>query len=184
MNQPILNIADVELRDWGHGAPPMYPGATAPKEDFQARLGDIAGKIGAQKLGYGLVVVPPGKRAWPAHSHRVNEEAFFILDGQGEVRIGQEVFPIKKGDFIATPPGGPETAHQIRNTSAKDELKYIAISTRETPEIVHYPRLWQSRCRASRRRPGRQAAALVASVAPGTDPHLLGWRVVLLARRA
>ncbi|MFZ1990157.1 MAG: cupin domain-containing protein, partial [Alphaproteobacteria bacterium] len=126
MPGPILNIANVELRDFGHGAPPMYPGATPPGEAFKAKLGDIAGQIGAQKLGYGLVVLPPGKRGWPAHSHRVNEEAFFILEGQGEVRIGKETYPVKKGDFIANPPGGPETAHQIRNTSSAHELRYIA----------------------------------------------------------
>lgn len=139
MTRPILNIADVELRDFGHGAPAMQPGATPPKEHFQAKLGDIAGRIGAQKLGYGLVVLPPGKRGWPAHNHRVNEEAFFILDGEGEVRIGKDVYPVRKGDFIAHPPGGAETAHQLRNTSATNDLKYLAISTRETPEIVDYP---------------------------------------------
>jgi uncharacterized cupin superfamily protein len=54
------------------------------------------------------------------------------------VRIGPERFPIKKGDVIAHPPGGPETAHQIVNTS-KAELKYLAISTLEIPEICDYP---------------------------------------------
>ena len=139
MPGPILNIDDVEFRDFGHGAPPMYPGATPPREEFQAKLGDIAGRIGGQKLGYGLVVLPPGKRGWPAHSHRVNEEAFFIFEGKGEVRIGKEIYPVKKGDFIANPPGGAETAHQIRNTSKTADLKYLAISTRESPEIVDYP---------------------------------------------
>jgi len=139
MTRPIINIADVEFREHGHGAPALQPGAPPPREIYQARLGDVAGRIGARKLGYGIVVVPPGKRAWPAHSHRVNEEAFFVLEGDGEVRIGSEVYPVKKGDFIANPPGGPEGAHQIRNTSANNELKYIAISTRETPEVVHYP---------------------------------------------
>ena len=41
--------------------------------------------------------------------------------------------------MIACPPGGPETAHQIRNTSDSAELKYLAISTRLSPEVVDYP---------------------------------------------
>jgi uncharacterized cupin superfamily protein len=139
MTRPILNIADVEFRPWGYRAPAMQPNATPPKEIYQARLGDIAGKLGAQKLGYGLVVLPPGKRGWPAHNHRINEEMFFILEGEGEVRIGSEVYPVRKGDIIAHPPGGPETAHQLRNTSPTDDLKYLAIGTRESPEIVDYP---------------------------------------------
>jgi uncharacterized cupin superfamily protein len=57
---------------------------------------------------------------------------------EGEVRIGPERFPIKQGDVIAHPPGGPETAHQIVNTS-NAELKYLAISTLQMPEICDYP---------------------------------------------
>jgi len=112
------------------------PGAEKAPEKFQAQIGDIGRKLGAQNLGYDLTVVPPGKRAFPAHNHRANEEMFFVLEG--EVRIGSETFPIRAGDVIAHPPGGPETAHQIVNTS-NAELKYLAVSTRISPEVVDYP---------------------------------------------
>jgi uncharacterized cupin superfamily protein len=135
MPKPILNIADVEFRKVGHGA--NMPGGNAP-EKFSAQLGEIGRKIGAQKLGYNLTIVPAGKRAFPHHSHRVNEEMFFIIEGEGEVRIGKETFPVKKGDVISHPPGGPDTAHQIVNTS-KAELKYLAISTMMMPEVCDYP---------------------------------------------
>ncbi len=136
MPKPILNVADVELRRIGHGADALR-GKNAP-EPFQAQIGEIGRRIGARKLGYNLTVVPPGHRAWPFHSHRVNEEMFFILEGEGEVRIGQETFAIRKGDAIAHPPGDAGTAHQIVNTS-NAELKYLAISTMEMPEICDYP---------------------------------------------
>ena len=126
MPKPILNIADVEFRKFGHGA--NMPGGNAP-EKFSAQLGEIGRKIGAQKLGYTLTVVPAGKRAFPYHSHRVNEEMFFIVEGEGEVRIGKETFPIKKGDVISHPPGGPETAHQIVNTGTA-ELRYLVLPLR------------------------------------------------------
>jgi uncharacterized cupin superfamily protein len=134
--KPIINISELEF------AP--FPGEipeNAKKKFEGAKLGFAGQKIGAQKLGYSVIVVPAGKgkRAFPFHSHRVNEEAFFILEGEGEVRIGAESFPVKKGDFIAHPPGGPETAHQLINTSDKAELRYIGISTRESPEIAEYP---------------------------------------------
>ncbi len=47
-------------------------------------------------------------------------------------------YAIGQGDVIARPPGGPDTAHQIRNTGA-DELRYLAVSTRLSPEIAEYP---------------------------------------------
>ena len=107
-------------------------------KSFQAQVGRVGPMLGLTGLGCALTVVPPGKRAWPFHNHRVNEELFVVLEGEGEVRIGRETFPIKKGDVIAHPPGGPDTAHQIVNTS-KAELKYLAISTMEMPEICDYP---------------------------------------------
>jgi uncharacterized cupin superfamily protein len=105
---------------------------------FAAKLLPIAPALGAKKLGYNLTAVPPGKRAYPFHNHRSNEEMFYILEGRGEVRIGAETFPIRAGDFIACPPGGPELAHQIVNTGT-GELKYLAVSTMQYPEVCEYP---------------------------------------------
>lgn len=127
MSRPILNIKDLEFHDVSH------------EDRFAARMGIIGSKIGAHKLGYNLTVLPPGKRAFPFHSHRVNEEMFFVLEGQGEVRIGENRHAIGPGDVIACPPGGPDTAHQIANTSDTDELRYLAVSTMLTPEIAEYP---------------------------------------------
>jgi len=160
MPKPILNIADVEFRKVGHGT--TFPGAENAPEKFFAQVGDIGRRLGAQKLGYNLTVVSPGKRAWPFHNHRVNEEMFFVLEGEGEVRIGQETFPIKAGDVIAHPSGGTETAHQIVNTSNAD-LKYLAVSTVTTPEICDYPDS------------GKFAAM---QVQPGPDGKPKFWRFV------
>ena len=137
MTHPILNIADLEFRVWGHNG--EYRGATRPAARYAAHIGAISGKIGAQKLGYNLTVLPPGKSAFPRHSHRVNEEMFFILEGEGELRVGDARYKVKQGDVIACPPGGPETAHQITNTAATGELKFLAVSTKFSPEIGEYP---------------------------------------------
>lgn len=135
MSKPIININDVKLEP----RPPQFsPDNDETAKKYDARMARIAPVIGARKLGYNITAVPPGKRAFPLHNHRVNEEMFFILEGAGELRVGSETFPVKKGDFIACPPGGPETAHQIVNTGT-EELKYLAVSTRESPEVCEYP---------------------------------------------
>jgi uncharacterized cupin superfamily protein len=129
---PVVNLADLDFKPF----PNQASGPAA--ERFGSRFAMVGMAIGAQKLGYNVTAVPPGKRAFPFHSHRVNEEMFFVLEGQGEVRIGEARHPVKKGDFIACPPGGPETAHQIINTGSA-ELRYLAVSTKMTPEIAEYP---------------------------------------------
>ena len=134
MVKPIMNIADVEFQPRPAAFAPTAPAA----ERFDARMGFIAPRIGAKQLGYNLTLVPPGKRAFPFHNHRVNEEMFYIIEGHGEVRIGQDSYPVRAGDIIACPAGGRETAHQIINTG-KDDLKYLSVSTRLSPEIAEYP---------------------------------------------
>jgi uncharacterized cupin superfamily protein len=129
---PILNLADVALES--HPRP--APGALA--ERFEARFGRIGEKIGARQLGYNVTVVPPGKRAFPHHNHRVNEEMFLVLEGNGELRLGERTFPIRAGDVIACPAGGQDAAHQIINTGDA-ELRYLAVSTLRYPEICDYP---------------------------------------------
>lgn len=133
---PILNIADVKCIPLRQLAPKQPPEHILEK--FDGSLGMIAPTLGAQKLGYNLTVIAPGKPAFPFHNHRVNEEMFFILEGSGELRLGGARYPLRAGDIVACPPGGPETAHQIINTSDR-ELRMLAVSTRLYPEICDYP---------------------------------------------
>jgi uncharacterized cupin superfamily protein len=131
--KPILNIKDLEFK-----SSPVPMPEDIKKKYEGATMGMVGQLLGAKKLGYNVTRLPPGKRAFPFHSHRVNEEMFFVLEGSGEIRIGAETFPISKGDFIATTPGGAEKAHQIVNNSDKD-IEYLAVSTRLTPDIAEYP---------------------------------------------
>ena len=122
--KPIVNLDELEFQSDGRGA----PGKTA----------QVAKRIGAQKLGYNVSVCPPGKSVCPFHNHRVTEEMFFILEGSGELRFGPERYPLRKGDFVACPPGGREVAHQMINTGSTD-LVYLALSTKIREEICEYP---------------------------------------------
>lgn len=85
-----------------------------------------------------MIALPPGKRGFPFHNHRENEEVFFILNGTGEIRIGDKIYLLRPGDIVACQAGGPETAHQIINTGAID-LCYLALSTKCSPDIIEYP---------------------------------------------
>ncbi len=88
-------------------------------------------------LGCNVIKLKPGKKAWPYHLHYGHEELFVILDGSGTIRFDNELYPIKSGDVIYTPPG-EGTAHQIINSS-EETLMYLALSTKENPEVCYYP---------------------------------------------
>lgn len=94
--------------------------------------------IGAQKLGYNLTVLPPGKAQCPFHNHHGEEEMFLILEGEGELRFGDSSYPILKHDVIACPTGGPEVAHQILNTGTTT-MRYLALSNLVEIDTCEYP---------------------------------------------
>jgi mannose-6-phosphate isomerase-like protein (cupin superfamily) len=68
---------------------------------YRQRMARVGQQLGAQKLGYRLYVLEPGMRGSPFHSHRVNEEMFYVVAGE-EIRLGAERFPIRAGDVIAS----------------------------------------------------------------------------------
>jgi uncharacterized cupin superfamily protein len=99
------------------------------------RIGPL---LGAKDLGYSYDVVPPGKSSCPFHSHRGEEEMFYVVRGSGTLRYGVETRKIRAGDIVCCPTGGPDTAHQIVNDSDA-ELAYLSISTMMPVEVCEYP---------------------------------------------
>jgi uncharacterized cupin superfamily protein len=122
----VLNIEDLKLEHLKEG------------DQFETNCVRIGPLLGAKDLGYSYDIVPPGKRSCPFHSHRGEEEMFFILRGNGTLRFGDESRKIRAGDVICCPTGGPETAHQIINDSGA-ELAYLSVSTMMPAEVCEYP---------------------------------------------
>lgn len=115
----------------------------APREHFvrdplyESMSARLASGTAARKLGLSVDVVPPGKRTCPYHLHHAQEEMFIVLEGSGTLRVAGESLPLRAGDVVFIPPG-PEYPHHILNTSDAP-LKYLSVSTQETPEICEYP---------------------------------------------
>ena len=131
---PVVAVHDVETKPRPEAVRPR--GAAA--ERFHVDRGHLGKRLGLTKLGVNVTRVPPGKAGVPFHSHRVNDEMFYILSGRGELRLGPARHPVQAGDLIGCPAGGPETAHQLINTGT-EPLLYLAMSSELDPEICEYP---------------------------------------------
>jgi len=125
VTKPTINLDELEYAEFGKG------------DRFKASRAPVSNRIGAKKLGYSVVRLQPGKRAWPYHSHHVNEEMFYILEGSGTLRHADQEYPIRAGDFICSP-ADPQQPHQIVNTSDR-ELSYVALGTEEPTDVFLYP---------------------------------------------
>ena len=125
MPGPIVNLDQLDYKNFGRG------------DKFEADRAPVGPRIGADKLGYAVIRLKPGKRAWPYHAHHVIEEMFFVLEGEGTLRHAGEEYAIRAGDFIASP-ADPDQPHQIVNTSDA-ELVYVAVSADAATDVIRYP---------------------------------------------
>lgn len=98
-------------------------------------LGDATGLTG---LGIHLIEVAPGDLSTEFHVHHHEDEAVFVLDGQGTARIGDESHAIGPGDFIGYRKGG--AAHSIENTGDAP-LRLLVIGERLAHDVGDYPDL-------------------------------------------
>ena len=121
----VVNEQDLEWGEQTHG------------EKFGYRRKQLGSAAGGEKLGCSLYEVPPGRRAWPYHYHLANEEAIYVLEGSGTLRIDERQITLSRGDYVAMPVG-ERGAHQIINTS-NEPLRYFCFSTMIEPDAMVYP---------------------------------------------
>jgi len=69
-------------------------------------------------LGFSLYELPPGASAFPSNFHCANEEALYVLEGEGTLRLGDKEIALRKGHFVTLPPG-VGNAHRLFNSFDK-----------------------------------------------------------------
>ncbi|MFN0184433.1 MAG: cupin domain-containing protein [Aquabacterium sp.] len=131
---PVIHLSDLQPE----GRPAEWAPPPAVAARIEVRRAPIADALGLRLVGCNLTVVPPGKAAYPHHSHLANDELFVILEGVGQLRLGDARHALRAGDVVGCPRGDASTAHQIINTGDAD-LRYLSISSKVTPEICEYP---------------------------------------------
>jgi uncharacterized cupin superfamily protein len=123
----VVNIDEVAAREDGRGS-------------FGFRARRLGPDAGSRALGCSHLELAPGKTAFPFHFHSAMEEAIYVLEGTGTMRIGGDRVEVRAGDWIAFP-AGPESSHQLTN-SGSSTLRYLALSGPASPvtlDILGYP---------------------------------------------
>ncbi len=109
---------------------------TGPGE-YHSSEAEVGFWIGAQKLGYCVVTLPPGAKVCPLHDHAQSEELFFVLEGRPSIRARDGTIECRKGDFIAFPTG-PSGTHQLLNESDADAT-VLLLGVEGPDEVCFYP---------------------------------------------
>jgi quercetin dioxygenase-like cupin family protein len=74
---------------------------------------------------FGVVTIHPGKRN-PLHRHPNCEELLYVLEGEADHRLGDEMYHLRPGDVIRIPQGVP---HWARATSDSPVVAIISFSS-------------------------------------------------------
>jgi len=109
----------------------------ASQGKFRYRRKSFTAAAGMERLGASLYEIEPGASAFPRHYHCANEEAIYVLTGEGLLSIGTSEVAVRAGDFAAIPRGSGH-AHRLRNCS-DEPLRYLCFSTMIEPDIAVYP---------------------------------------------
>ena len=108
------DIKDYEL--------PLGPGQVLPGKVFCGQAaGAVAGEFSFQYLR-------PGQDSGFLHSHKTHEELYFILKGQGEYQVDDDIFPVSEGSVIRVSPSGKRA---LKN-SGKEAMVMLCVQYKAT----------------------------------------------------
>ncbi len=122
----VMNIfqeAQLEFEKWSAGD--HYGGSSV----------EMAKTWGAEKLGFHLEILDPGKFGCPYHKHHKEEELFIAVKGEATIRQDEEFFQVRSGDVFFFKTG---VSHQMYNHTQEPFL-FFALSSKDSDEICDYP---------------------------------------------
>ncbi len=88
-------------------------------------------------LGCSLYELPSERSSWPYHYHTANEEAIYVLDGNGTLRLDGETHGLEAGVYVSLP-ADESGGHRVINDS-EGTLRYLVVSTMNEPDLTVYP---------------------------------------------
>ena len=114
----IRNIAEVEWRQF-----PDHFGGALSKPLVMPET------AGSRHIDYRISMYQPMAYV-KLHKHKVQEQVYHVLDGEGLMEIGDERRVVRKHDFIFLPPG---VEHSISNTGLVD-LVFLVVTSPPSDE--------------------------------------------------
>jgi mannose-6-phosphate isomerase-like protein (cupin superfamily) len=100
---------------------------------FESPLLKVEGKVFLNQLlnltsaEISINQLPPSQSIPFYHKHRLNEEIYLFIRGEGEFQVDDRIFPIQEGSAVRVDCEGERC---IRNGSATEALVYIVVQSR------------------------------------------------------
>jgi mannose-6-phosphate isomerase-like protein (cupin superfamily) len=105
--------------------------AEEPWQQFPGHFGGALSKalvhpdtVGSRQIDYRISTYAPMAYV-EGHAHRVQEQVYHVLEGEGLMEIGDERRVVRRHDVVFLPPG---VRHSIQNTGL-GQLTFIVVTT-------------------------------------------------------
>jgi mannose-6-phosphate isomerase-like protein (cupin superfamily) len=124
----LLRAADAP--DYTGDAPGAFLGYGRP-------LGAEQVAVNVRVLEPGMAHVPPGTDPARGHSHRTIEEIYFVLDGELQVKLGDDVVVLGARDAVLIPPTTPRAVRNESDATAALLMISIAVPDIRAESVGH-----------------------------------------------
>ena len=119
-----FSVDDVPLEEYSHGG------------RFATRFRPLGEFGGCSQVGVSMEELAPGKQAYPAHYHMLEEEHLLVLEGKAMLRLGEKSFELAAGSYVCFP-AGQRAGHALIN-NGDAPCRYLIIGERNPHDVIMY----------------------------------------------
>ena len=112
------------------------PEETSERGAYRERWRRVSHACGSEAAGLNRGVLAPESMTCPLHWHSAEDECFVILEGEGEMQLGDERHPVGAGTVVARP-ADSGVGHKL--CSGPSGLTYLVYGTRVPGDYCYYP---------------------------------------------
>ena len=117
-----FSVEDVPWEEYAHG------------ERFGTRFRQLGEYGGCSHVGVCLEEIPPGRQAYVAHYHHLEEEQLLVLEGRPTLRLGERRIQMEPGGYVVFP-AGQKVGHALVNET-DEPVRYLIIGERDPNEVT------------------------------------------------
>lgn len=117
-----FSVEDVPWEEYSHG------------ERFGTRFRQLGEFGGCAHVGVCIEEIPPGRQAYVAHYHLLEEEQLLVLEGRPTLRLGARRLPMGPGTYVVFPAG--QTAGHALVNETEEPVRYLIIGERNPNEVT------------------------------------------------
>ena len=111
--------------------------------DYPGEMRMLAGPLGCEQVAFTHRVMPPqtGGKGSYGHSHKTQEEVYFVISGTLQFKLGEEILEIGPKTAVRIPPG---TVRSVWN-EGPDDVELVMCSTKVddlTADVEFHEEFW------------------------------------------